>query len=57
MTYYKPNGMPLTKNQAMSDSLRRQTEAMRGVKDPKLKMQIYAEYAAERQRIMKEYKK
>ena len=57
MTYYKPTGMPLTKNQAMSDSLRRQTEAMRGVKDPKLKMQIYAEYAAERQRIMKEYKK
>ena len=57
MKYYKPNGRPMSKNEAMSDSLRRQTEGMRNARSQAERTAIYRSHAEERQNIMKNYDK
>ena len=59
MIYNDKYGRPLTKSQAMADCLRRQQEDMKkyGHLGFGTKQSIYREYAAERQKIMKEYGK
>ena len=57
MRYYKPNGRTMSKNEAMCDSLRRQTEGMRSARSQAEKMAIYRSHVEERQNIMKNYDK
>lgn len=56
MNYQRRDGSRMTKNEAMSDTLRRQSQEMRNAKTSAEKCAIQGRYAAERQNIMKNYK-
>ena len=55
-SYQRRDGSKMTKNEAMSDTLRRQSQEMRNAKTSAEKCNIQSRYAAERQSIMKNYK-
>ena len=55
-SYQRRDGSRMTKNEAMSDTLRRQSQEMRNAKTSAERCSIQGKYAAERQSIMKNYK-
>ncbi|MBR2498843.1 MAG: hypothetical protein IKB67_03935 [Clostridia bacterium] len=55
MNYYKSNQQPMTKKEALTDALRRQTNEMRQAKTPAQRCEIQKRYTAEKLSIMKNY--
>lgn len=55
MNYYKPNQQQMTKKEALTDALRRQTNEMRQAKTPAQRCEIQKRYTAEKLSIMKNY--
>lgn len=56
MNYQRRDGSRMTKNEAMSDTCRRQGQELRNAKTSAERCDIQRRYAAERQNIMKNYK-
>ena len=56
MNYTRRNGTPMSRQEAMNDTLRRQSQEMRNAKTSAEKCAIQGRYAAERQNIMKNYR-
>ena len=55
-TYQRRDGSRMTKNEAMSDTCRRQGQELKYAKTSAERCDIQRRYAAERQNIMKNYK-
>jgi hypothetical protein len=56
MNYTRKDGTPMSKQQAMNDTCRRQNAEIRASKSSAERCDIQRRYAAERQSIMKNYK-
>ena len=56
MNYTRRNGTPMSKQEAMNDTCRRQNQELRKAKTSAERCDIQRRYAAERQNIMKNYK-
>ena len=56
MNYQRRDGSRMTKNEALSDTCRRQGQELKCAKTSAERCDIQRRYAAERQNIMKNYK-